>query len=370
MIHSHSQQPLSAALLSTAILSSSSQHSHSQQLFSAQPFSAAILSSHSLQAFSAAILSSSSQQPFSAATLSSSSQQLFSAAIISRSSQQPVSADTHYQQPLSAAILSYHLAVVRGWWSAIVISDYHHVAVVRGWWSAIISSCCCCQGLVVSYLIIILLWSVVGGQLRTRSLEKDPFAELSGKKHGAFNWRIWLNGFSSCSARDMLVSGNAASVCNKLNDLELTPPPGHITLFQGEISKSQNLLWEPRHSQLTQPISQVRSRRKSLRGHCLFPTPKSRSQHNPSAFEMAEEGWAGGWPWEARPRPGGGGRGGFVLDSAWAWGWLLLGRLGAVLPYWASSGGCRDIKSWMTALTVQTPSAPCAAYMAKIGKMT
>ena len=94
------------------------------------------------QLFSAALLSSHFQQPLSAAPLSSSSQQLF-----------------------SAAILSYHFAVVRGWWSASVISYYHHVAVVRGWWSAIISSCCSCQGLVVSYYLIMLLWSGVGGQL-------------------------------------------------------------------------------------------------------------------------------------------------------------------------------------------------------------
>ena len=138
---------------------------------SSQQFSAALLSCSFQQLFSAAILSSHSQQLFSAA-LSSHSQQLFSAAVLSSHYQQIFSANSlssHFQQPLSAAILSYHLALVRGWWSAIVISDYHHVAVVRGWWSAIISSCCCGQGLVVSYLIIILLWSVVGGQLRTRS---------------------------------------------------------------------------------------------------------------------------------------------------------------------------------------------------------
>ena len=100
-----------------------------------KPFSAALLSSHSHQLFSAIILlwsgvggqlvsscSSSSQQPFSATLLSCShSQQPFSAAILSSSS----------QQPFSAALLSDHLAVVRGWWSAII------------------SSCCCGQGLVV-----------------------------------------------------------------------------------------------------------------------------------------------------------------------------------------------------------------------------
>ena len=70
-------------------------------------------------------------------------------------------------------LLSHHIAVVRGWGSAIVTSCCRggfsychimllwsevggqllslHVAVVRGWWSAIVTSCCCGQGLVVSY---------------------------------------------------------------------------------------------------------------------------------------------------------------------------------------------------------------------------
>ena len=41
----------------------------------------------------------------------------------------------------------------------------HHVAVVRGWWSAIVSSGCCGQGLVVSYCHIMLLRSGVGGEV-------------------------------------------------------------------------------------------------------------------------------------------------------------------------------------------------------------
>ena len=202
---------------------------------SQQPFSAALLCSLSQQLFSAALLSSSSQQPFS----SSVSQQLFSAALLkqpfsSSLSQQLFSSSFsqlssccgqglvvsyyhHLAQLFSAiillwsgvggqllssfctAFLSYHLAVVKGWWSAIIIilhsfsqlsswcgqglvvSYYHHLAVVRGWWSAIIIilhsfsqlSSCCGQGLVVSYYhhfaqlfsAIILLWSGVGGQL-------------------------------------------------------------------------------------------------------------------------------------------------------------------------------------------------------------
>ena len=79
----------------------------------------------------------------------------------------------------------------------LVVSYYHHVAVVRGWWSTIggqlLSSSCCGQGLVVNYyhhlavvrgwwspIIIILLWSGVGGQLCTRSLE-GPFRNAFGK---------------------------------------------------------------------------------------------------------------------------------------------------------------------------------------------
>ena len=137
-------------------------HSHPQQ-----PPSAALLSSHYQQIFSAASLSSHFRRPFSAATLSSHSQQLFSAALLGSHYQQIFSASSlssHFQQPLSAAIPSYHLAVVRGWWSAII------------------SSCCCGRGLVVGHWIIILLWSVVGGQLRARSLE-GPFRGAFGKRH-------------------------------------------------------------------------------------------------------------------------------------------------------------------------------------------
>ena len=44
-------------------------------------------------------------------------------------------------------LLSHHVAVVNVWWSAIFS---HQIAVVRGWWSAIVSSDCCGQGLVVA----------------------------------------------------------------------------------------------------------------------------------------------------------------------------------------------------------------------------
>ena len=70
----------------------------------------------------------------------------------------------------------HHVAVVRGCWSAVVImllwsgvgGQLLSVAVVRGWWSAI-----------VIMFVIMLLWSVVGGQLRTRSL-KGPFRRAFG----------------------------------------------------------------------------------------------------------------------------------------------------------------------------------------------
>ena len=166
-LSSSSQQLFSAALLSSL----------SQQLFSAaflsslsqQLFSAALLSSFSQQLFSAAFLSSSSQQLFSAAFLSSSSQQIFSAALLSSSSQQLFSAiillwsgvGGQLVTSSSAALLSYHLAVVRGWWSAsnIIFSSS----------SQLIPSA------------IILLWSGVGGQVCYRSLE-GPFRNAFGKK--------------------------------------------------------------------------------------------------------------------------------------------------------------------------------------------
>ena len=191
-IHSHSQQPFSATTLS-----SSSQQPFSAAIFSSssqQPFSAALLS-HSQQLFSAAILSSSSQQPFSAATLSSSatssssSQKLFSAATLSSSSQQarPLFSSCCCGQGLVFRY-SHHVAVVKGWWSAIAI-----MLLLSGVGGQLLSSCCCGQGLVVSYchhvavvrgwtsaLVIMLLWSVLGGQLRTRSLE-GPFRGAFGE---------------------------------------------------------------------------------------------------------------------------------------------------------------------------------------------
>ena len=83
------------------------------------------------QLFSAACLTSLFQQPTSAALLSILSQQPFSAAFLSS-----------FQQPFSAAFLSS--------FSQLPSPASYHLAVVRGWWSAI---------------IILLLWSRVGGQL-------------------------------------------------------------------------------------------------------------------------------------------------------------------------------------------------------------
>ena len=192
LIHSHSQQPLQ---LFSAILSSSSQHSHSEQ-----PLSADLLSSHSEQIFSAVNLSSHFQQP-SAAALSH-SQQTFSAVTLlwsgvggqllshhlwsgvggqlfssccygqglvvrylsimllwSRVGGQLLS---HHVAMVGGSLFEHHVATVKGWWLAFD----HHVAMVKGWWFSFWSSCCYGQGLVVSY------WRV---------LLKDPFAELSGK---------------------------------------------------------------------------------------------------------------------------------------------------------------------------------------------
>ena len=133
-------------------------------------FQEVLIHSHSQQLFSAAIRSSHSQQPL----LSSSSQQPFSPAILSG---QPFSSRRCGQ----GLVVSYCLIMLL--WSGVggqLLS--HHVAVVRGWWSAIVTSCCCGQGLVVSYCHIMLLWSGVGGQLLSRSLE-GPFRGAFGKKN-------------------------------------------------------------------------------------------------------------------------------------------------------------------------------------------
>jgi len=112
--HSHSQQPLLAALPAATL------SSYSQQPLSAALFSAALLSSHSQQLFLAAILSSHSRQLFSPAIFSSHSQQLFSPAILS----------SHSQQLFSAGQLFSSCCCGQG----LVVSYSHHVAVVRGWW--------------------------------------------------------------------------------------------------------------------------------------------------------------------------------------------------------------------------------------------
>ena len=119
-----------------------------------QPFSAAILSSPPLQPFPAALPSSHSQQPLSAALLSSHSQ------LSSCCGQGLVVSYCHqllsscccgqgllvsYYLIMLAAILIY-LAVVRGWWSALIMLLWsgvggqlfdHHFTVVRSWWSTV-----------------------------------------------------------------------------------------------------------------------------------------------------------------------------------------------------------------------------------------
>ena len=87
----------------------------------------------------------------------------------------------------------------QGWWSAIVIggqllsscccgqglvaSYCHHVAVVKGWWSAISIMLLWSGGPLV---IIMLLWPVLGGQLRTGCIER-PFCPYHG-------WMILIAG--------------------------------------------------------------------------------------------------------------------------------------------------------------------------------
>ena len=119
-------------MFSADLLSRFSLSRFSQQIFSADFFSRSSQQIFSADFLSADFLSRSSQQIFSADLLSRSSQQIFSADLLSRSSQQIFSLSYH-----SACGQGLSFAVVRGWWSAIVLS----FAVVRGWWSAIILSC-------------------------------------------------------------------------------------------------------------------------------------------------------------------------------------------------------------------------------------
>jgi len=101
-----------------------------------------------------AFLSSLSWQSFSAVFLSRLSQQSFAAVVISMG---PFSAVflSHHRRSGLVVSCCHHLAVVKGWWSAI------HIILLR-WWSAI--------DIMLrrwSAIDIILLWSGVGGQLLT-----------------------------------------------------------------------------------------------------------------------------------------------------------------------------------------------------------
>ena len=168
--------------------------------FLKKSWSAAILSSHPQQLFPAAIRSSHSHQPL----LSSSSQQPFSPAILITSlwsgvGGQPFSSRRCGQlvvkQPFVAAILTSHFSAAllgsqshqlfasrrggqglvpfssRRCGQGLVVSHSHHVAVVRGWWSAIVTSCCCGQGLMVSYCLIM---------LTTSPLQVELFPNMTG----------------------------------------------------------------------------------------------------------------------------------------------------------------------------------------------
>ena len=162
LIHNHSQQIFSADLLGRF-----SSADFLQQIFSAdllsrssqQIFSADLLSRFSQQSFSADLLSRSSQQIFSADLLSRFSQQIFSADLLSRSSQQIFSFAV-VRGWWSAIVLSFSsFAVVRGWWSAIVLS-FSSFAVVRGWWSAIVLSFAVVRGW-WSAIVLSCWWSIL-----------------------------------------------------------------------------------------------------------------------------------------------------------------------------------------------------------------
>ena len=61
-------------------------------------------------------------------------------------------------------------------------ASYNFWLSVVSYCHQLLSSCCCGQGLVVSYLIFILLWSGVGDRLCALSLE-GPFRNAFGKNY-------------------------------------------------------------------------------------------------------------------------------------------------------------------------------------------
>ena len=137
-LSSLSQQPFSATFLSDYLF----QRSLSQQPFSAasslSPFSAAFLSNLCQRPLWAAFCSSVLQQPFAAALsqasfCSSLSQQGFRSSLC----QQPFSAASLNTSFLGTLSQKHHLAVVRGWWSAV----WCHFAVATGWSSDCLGLC-------------------------------------------------------------------------------------------------------------------------------------------------------------------------------------------------------------------------------------
>ena len=128
-------------------------HNHSQQIFSAQPFSADLLSRFSQQIFSADLLSRSSQQIFSADLLSRSSQhshsqQIFSADLLSTAISQQIFCCGQ------GLVVSYCLIICCG--QGLVVSYCLIICCGQG---LVVSYCliiCCGQGLVVSYCLQLL----------------------------------------------------------------------------------------------------------------------------------------------------------------------------------------------------------------------
>ena len=87
-------------------------------------------------------------------------------------------------------VVSYyhHVAVVRGWWSAII----HHVAVVRGWWSAIWWSSSRGQE-----LLVIVLWSGVASH---RTVVTSWWSSCCG------HWLVVSYYSSCCCGQGLVVS--------------------------------------------------------------------------------------------------------------------------------------------------------------------
>ena len=126
-----------------------------------------------------------------------------------------------FTRPFSAALLSYHLAVDRGWWSASNIifssSSLQLFSAIILLWSGVggATSSCCGQGLVVKYATV--LW-------------KDPFATLSAKKESSLAASMLRQGndgpFALTSVYSRPVGRTIFIFAWDVSDLWRIPPPG------------------------------------------------------------------------------------------------------------------------------------------------